>query len=210
MKEIFFWGATGQALVLNDFIAYSGYKLVAFFDRDKNLKSPVEGVPLFHSDDFESWFARQESNLHFAIAIGGSNGNEKIKLHDMLIKKGASPCILIHPAAFVSQQAILGEGCQVMAHATVITGAKLGRECIVNTNASVDHECILGDGVHIAPAVTLAGCVEVGDHSFIGTGAVVLPRLKIGKNVIVGAGAVVTRDIPDGKVAYGNPARIIR
>ena len=40
--------------------------------------------------------------------------------------------------------------------------------------------------------------------------ALVLDRRSIGRDVIVGAGSVVTRDVPDGKVAYGSPARIVR
>jgi acetyltransferase-like isoleucine patch superfamily enzyme len=52
--------------------------------------------------------------------------------------------------------------------------------------------------------------VTVGDDTLIGIGAIVLPRIRIGRHVIVGAGAVVTRDVPDGKVVYGNPARIQR
>jgi acetyltransferase-like isoleucine patch superfamily enzyme len=81
---------------------------------------------------------------------------------------------------------------------------------IINTAATVEHESVLGDGVHVAPGATVAGCVTVGSYSMIGVGAVVLPRVVIGSNTIIGAGAVVTRDIPDRKVAYGNPARIQR
>jgi maltose O-acetyltransferase len=44
----------------------------------------------------------------------------------------------------------------------------------------------------------------------IGAGAVVLPRVMIGENTVVGAGAVVTRDLPAGVVAVGNPARIVK
>jgi acetyltransferase-like isoleucine patch superfamily enzyme len=69
---------------------------------------------------------------------------------------------------------------------------------------------VLGDGVHVAPGATLAGNVEVGDFTLVAVGAVVLPRIRIGRDCIVGAGAVVTRDVPDGTVVYGNPARIIR
>ena len=39
---------------------------------------------------------------------------------------------------------------------------------------------------------------------------IVLPGVTIGDNVIIGAGSVVTKDIPDNKIAYGNPCRIIR
>ena len=46
--------------------------------------------------------------------------------------------------------------------------------------------------------------------SMIGAGAVVLPRVTIGENVVVGAGAVVTRDVPNNRIVYGHPARIVR
>ena len=50
----------------------------------------------------------------------------------------------------------------------------------------------------------------MGEFTLIGTGAAVLPRIRIGSDVVIGAGAVVTRDVPDGMLCYGNPARIVR
>jgi acetyltransferase-like isoleucine patch superfamily enzyme len=47
----------------------------------------------------------------------------------------------------------------------------------------------------------------VDRRAFIGTGAIVLPRLHIGEDAVVGAGAVVTRDVAAGAVVAGNPAR---
>jgi maltose O-acetyltransferase len=41
----------------------------------------------------------------------------------------------------------------------------------------------------------------------IGTGSAIIPGIKIGAMVIVGAGSVVVRDLPDGALAFGNPAR---
>ncbi len=86
----------------------------------------------------------------------------------------------------------------------------LGRACIINTGASVDHECRLGDGVHIGPGATLAGCVEVDDYATVYSGAVVLPRIRIGKSAIVGAGAVIRGDVPECTVVVGNPAEIMK
>ena len=94
-----------------------------------------------------------------------------------------------------------------MAGAIVNEEAVIGRECIINTNASVDHECILDDGVELAPAATLCGCVHVGMNSWICAGATVLPRIKIGAGAIVGAGAVVTKDVSAGSTVMGVPAK---
>ncbi len=52
--------------------------------------------------------------------------------------------------------------------------------------------------------------VVIGEGSFIGTRAVILPNVRIGKCCVVGAGSVVTRDLPDYAVATGSPAKIIR
>ena len=46
--------------------------------------------------------------------------------------------------------------------AAVGVDVTIGRQTIVNTNASVDHESILGDGVHIMPGATVAGEVMIG------------------------------------------------
>ena len=82
----------------------------------------------------------------------------------------------------------------------------------------------IGQDVTIAPSVHILahdastkrdlgyakiGCVSIGDHTFIGARSVILPGVRIGSNVIVGAGSVVSKDIPDGSVAVGNPAKVV-
>jgi acetyltransferase-like isoleucine patch superfamily enzyme len=52
--------------------------------------------------------------------------------------------------------------------------------------------------------------VRVRDGSTLGSGVVVLGGVTIGEGAIVGAGAVVTRDVADGEVVAGVPARVIR
>jgi len=82
----------------------------------------------------------------------------------------------------------------------------------------------IGDDVTLAPRVhilahdastkrhldlTRIGKVEIGDRVFIGASTIVLPGVTIGSDVIIGAGSVVSRDIPPGVVATGNPATVI-
>lgn len=52
--------------------------------------------------------------------------------------------------------------------------------------------------------------VYIGENTWIGAGAVIVPGVHIGKNVVIGAGSVVTKDIPDNVVAVGNPCRVLR
>lgn len=82
----------------------------------------------------------------------------------------------------------------------------------------------IGDNVTLAPRVHIIahdastkmhlnyakiGKVKIGDRVFIGAGSIILPGVTIGNDVVVGAGSVVTRDILDGQVVAGNPAKSI-
>ena len=52
--------------------------------------------------------------------------------------------------------------------------------------------------------------VEIGSDVWVGGGAIVLPGVRIGSCAVIGAGSVVTRDVPEGVFAAGNPCRVIR
>ncbi|MBE5817370.1 MAG: sugar O-acetyltransferase [Clostridiales bacterium] len=91
-----------------------------------------------------------------------------------------------------------------------------------------DTHIYVGDGVMIAPNVTIATAthpispelrkntlqynlpVRIGNYCWIGSGAIILPGVTIGDNSVIGAGSVVTRDIPSNVVAVGNPCRVLR
>jgi acetyltransferase-like isoleucine patch superfamily enzyme len=53
------------------------------------------------------------------------------------------------------------------------------------------------------------GSIEIFDHCFIGANALIMSNVKIGPNAIVAAGSVVTKDVPEGAIVGGNPAKVI-
>lgn len=52
--------------------------------------------------------------------------------------------------------------------------------------------------------------VEIGSDVWVGGGAIILPGVRVGSRSVIGAGSVVTRDVPEGVFAAGNPCRVIR
>ncbi len=60
------------------------------------------------------------------------------------------------------------------------------------------------------PGINVYGKIKIGDNSFIGHNAIIMPGVTIGKNVVIGAGSVVTKDIPSNSLAVGVPARVIK
>ncbi len=210
MKPVVVWGGTGQLVVIDEFIKDLGYEIKAVIDNDSSVKAQIEGAQTYHQEEGLNRFlsSYQGEALGFIVAIGGDKGKDRFEISTLLQSYNLYPVKIVHPRAYIARSAKVGEGCQVMANATLGARAVLGRYSLLNTGCVVDHECQLGIGVHIGPGASLAGSVEVGDYSFIGTGAVVLPKLHIGRNSIVGAGSVVTRNVPHNTVCYGNPARV--
>ena len=106
----------------------------------------------------------------------------------------------------------------------------VGDNFFLNVNCKLmdSGKITIGNNVFIAPNVCiiteehamdvkqrLAGLeythpVTIGDNVWICTGAIILPGVTIGADSVIGAGSVVTKDIPPGSLAVGNPCKVIR
>jgi len=113
----------------------------------------------------------------------------------------------------------IGDNCKVGAFVEIGKGVKIGNNCLIQAFA------------YICEGVTIEADVFLGQHSMfindkfppsdkrwqtlvkegasIGAGVIIMCGVTIGKNARIGAGSVVTKDIPDGALAYGNPARVV-
>lgn len=89
------------------------------------------------------------------------------------------------------------------------------------TTVTIGDRVLFGPGVHIYTAthpldaeersrVESGRPVHIGDDVWIGGGSIICPGVTIGAASVIGAGSVVTRDIPAGVLAAGNPCRVIR
>jgi maltose O-acetyltransferase len=56
----------------------------------------------------------------------------------------------------------------------------------------------------------LGSPIQIGDDVWVSGGAIICPGVQIGARSVIGAGSVVTKDIPEGVIAVGNPCRVIR
>ena len=126
--------------------------------------------------------------------------------------------VFIAPGAQVIGDVTIGENCGIWYNA-VVRGDSQKITIGKNTNVQ-DLACLhvdksftlsVGDNVTIGHTAIVHGCI-VGDNVLIGMGAIVMNGARIGNNCIIGAGALVTEnmEIPDGSLAFGSPAKVIR
>ena len=203
------YGAGGHARVVLELMDRAAINpIVGIVDDTPELwNTRIDGITVVGSVEKLGHLIKVLHARRAAIAIGDNALRKKFGDHARGL--GLRLPALVHPSAYVSPKAQLGDGTVVMAGAVVGPHARIGELGIINTRASVDHDCLIGDAVHIAPGVTLAGNVTVGDHALVGVGACVLPGLCIGDNAIVGAGSTVIRDVASGTTVAGCPARVL-
>ena len=205
------WGGKSKAKIIIEMIKENHGEIAnvsGIFDKALKKLEFKTKLKFFNSKD--ELLNLIERSSHSVVCIGGEHGYARYITSNKLDKYGLKPISLISKYSVVDKPSEIGDGVQIMPGAVIHKFTKIGDHCIINTNSTVDHDCKVGNGVHIMGGASLSGGISIGDYSSIGTNATILPNIKIGKNVFVGAGAVVTKNIKDGQVVKGVPARFAR
>ena len=203
MRRLALLGASGHGKVVADIALTSGWDEVVFFDdawpeRLQNGPWPIVGSGA-------TLMERLSEFQGVLVSIGDCT--VRWNKHLELRAAGAILATVVHPAATISRYVTLGAGTVVMAGAVVNVDSQIGEAAIINTGATIDHDCWLADGVHICPGGHLSGNVRVGHCSMVGVGGAVKQGITIGNQAVIGAGAVLIRNVGEGMVVVGNPAR---
>lgn len=137
-------------------------------------------------------------------------GSGRVQLDDnVVLDEGVVVQTAQDGSLHVAEGAHIQPRCQFSAYKSQI---KVGRRVQIGPACAFypyDHG-IAANQLIVDQPLTTRGAITIGDDAWLGYGAVVLSGVRIGTGAVVGAGAVVTRDVPDGSVAVGNPARVIR
>ena len=207
MKYIIVGGGAQAKYVIDILVNCYNREVVGILDIENNVKyhgSRIDKVQVlgYYKDLIENYNPNE-----FSVILCHSDNKIKETIYNELKKLGYRFPNVIHPNAYISKNAKLGEGNIINSYVSIMPFAKICNCVVIHSNSVIEHDCEIEDFVNIAPSVALAGYVKVGKRSYIFTNATVLPGVKIGRDVKVGAGSVVIEDIPDNKVVKGVPAK---
>jgi sugar O-acyltransferase (sialic acid O-acetyltransferase NeuD family) len=211
LQDMVIVGASGHGKVVMDVIEKQGlYRIIGLVDDGIPAGQVIYGYPLLGTvADLPAICARSRACRGF-VSIGDNWVRQKVVLRIAALLPDFNHVTAVHPSAQVGRGASIGCGTVLMAGAVVNSDSRVGRFCIINSNASLDHDCALEDYASLAPGVITGGNVSIGTFSAAGLGANILEGRKIGAHTVIGAAALVNRDLPDHCVAYGSPARVVR
>lgn len=182
----------------------SGASVEGFIDDHVTPGQQVLGVAVLGD---ATWLLGQPPRT---LALGLGDNRRREALAGRLEAQGHRLGTFVHPRAWVSPSAQLGQGTLVMPNVVVNAEAHVGRGVILNTGCVVEHECAIGDFAHISPNAALGGRASVGPRTHVGIGATLLNLAEVGQDCVIGGGAVVLKRIDAGVTAVGVPARPLR
>lgn len=109
---------------------------------------------------------------------------------------------------------VIEDDVRIGSHANIQRGALedtiLRKGCKIGPYCNVAHGTEIGEHTFIAGGGNLGGSSRVGDFSWVGMGTTISSGVRVGSDVMLGAGSVVVKDIEDGYLAYGVPAKCVR
>jgi sugar O-acyltransferase (sialic acid O-acetyltransferase NeuD family) len=209
--DIILVGASKKALLVLDFLNQEGgaSNVIGFVDQNPALwNTMIAGKPVLGALE-KVLTVTSRTTTAFCICLSERFFADRAEMLSLLEQRGFASASIISKQADVSSSARVANGSILFPSARVGTGASVGACVTLYTGALVEHDCVVSQNVEIASRAVLAGGVKVESTAFIGINATVLPHLVIGRGAIVGGGAVVTKDVDDGAVVVGNPARVL-
>ena len=205
MQRLFILGCGGFgreiAALLPDHPDFSkAWNFCGFLDRRTDWeKTPAKYPILGNEDEFDF---RADDLMIIAIA----NGKIKERLYQKLQNK-VQFFTFIHPSVKLLDFASIGMGSVIYPNCIVSTAVSIGKFCTLNLGTQVGHDCQIGDFCSLMASVDLGGETVLGNHVFMGTKSMVVPRKSIADDVNIAAGSVVMRSIKTpGCTVMGNPA----
>lgn len=208
MKPLAIIGSRGHGRCMADIARLSGLTVAGFIDstRTPGEVASEDGLRVLGGD---ALLEKAEFLAAHSIGVGIGDPATRRRYGVQLRERGACLPPIVNPSSFISPHARIGAGVLLMGFNAVNHGAVLEDFTALDWHATVGHGARLGEAVFVGPGANIAGDVVCGAETFIGIGARVVEKKKIGSGCVVGAGAVVVKDVGNGLVVVGNPARPI-
>ena len=182
---------------------------VAGFLNDMELGRTIHTFPVLGGTSEVAHFAEQGYHFVYAIHMLGRNYKTEELFHQVNVPQELLVNV-VSKRAFVAHNAVLKPGACVLVNGYVGAGAEIGACTLVASHAFVGHDSVVGPLSHMAIRCVVGSRIHIGKVADVGINATVIEKRSIGDYAVVGAAALVTKDIPEGQIWAGSPARYFR
>lgn len=117
---------------------------------------------------------------------------------------------IIHKSVFIGKGAVIEPGAFIMYNAYIGPQAHVGKCSLVMANCSIGHDTTIGNLCHCSVNAIMTGYSRLGLCADLGVGACLLAHKVVGDYGMLGASSLGTKDIPEGEIWVGSPAKLLK
>ncbi|MFV0208647.1 acetyltransferase [Empedobacter falsenii] len=202
MKEVIIIGAGGNAIEVNEYIAFNNrdketIKIIGIIDDNNEIYKKYKFTAPYLGD-VNSHIVNK--NIYYVIAI--ANPLYKRPIVERFLNEGAKFINIIHQTAYISPSAKIGQGVIIAPFSNLGANTVIGDYTLINSRASVGHDTILGNFNFIAPNVSFSGNTSIGDDNVFGVNSATIPGIQVGNRNKIAAGMILDKNIKDNGTVF--------
>jgi sugar O-acyltransferase (sialic acid O-acetyltransferase NeuD family) len=203
--EVIIIGAGGHAAELVDYIRFSnslenkGSKISVLGLLDDNFDNYLK----YHFEyPFLGEITKHQIRQDVHYLIGIANLEYRKLFVDFFLKKGAEFLSYVHPSAFFSSTAKIGQGVVICPNVNLGPNTYVGNFSLVNSRVSLGHDSKIGRYNFLSPNVCFSGSTEVGDENLFGINSATIPGIRIGDRNKIMAGMTLEKNVGNDEVIF--------
>ena len=201
-KDIYLIGVGNYTEVIIELAQDCGFNIKGLYHYNHELLGEkVLGYPIIGCT--EDLYQKDITGKNFAVTMG--NNKMRHEIASKLRNLGAHTPNLIHPRAFISPSATLGQGCFIHLNAKISTNCTLGNDCVIDFNSLVAHHATLADACYMSSLAMVGSYCNIGERVLLGMNSLVIPlTVMIGNYSRRGAKLKLTISFPELYVLVAN------
>lgn len=215
MKEkVVIIGGKGTAVVIAEQIydAHARFgkdiEVIGFAFDDPAYKDGINGWPVLCGTREAYDMFKTDESVKFVFALYRSDVlKERIALRDSLNIPIERFLSFVHPTAYIAKSAQLGFGNIILANCAINNNVVMGNFNTMNTNSLIGHDTHIGNNNFIAAHTCIGSGLKIGNGNFTGLNCSMKNFVQMGDYNLIGMASNVVKDVTDGNVLIGNPAK---
>lgn len=209
MKSIIIGAGTYGEVYLS-YLREANIDIVGFLDDNPaEIGKLISGIPVIGPTSLLPTLR----TTHGVEAVYCPIGNNRIRVEFLKRAKELgykTPCF-IHPTVNLSKDVSIGEGVYILLGSNIMPFAKIKDYVMISMNVNLAHHSVLETGTFLSTGCNFGASIHAKPYTYCGISSTIMTGVKeLGQDCLIGAGAVVIKDVPDGAVMAGVPAKVIK